>query len=278
MSIGRIELVDEKRQYVRYATLGGSGGQSGIQIGNVQDLTLEEGSENLILRWKDPEDVVFNGETIGKWAGTKVVRKEGSDPASVDDGTLVADSKVKDQYAVDGLQDTDVAADTQYNYALFPYTAKNVYTMSDLNRTSGSLASYNPVLANNTWAQIDEASRLGIAKDIWNFGDVKDGYTIIGFNHDDLADGSGKAGITFIADDIDLMPKSIWTNNTTKTYPVSDAKHALDAEYNSLPSDFTKYIKEVQIACKTGYSSSGGISKLNVKLFLPSSSAPQNSY
>lgn len=40
------------------------------------------------------------------------------------------------------------------------------------------------------------------------------GYRIIGINHDDLADGSGKAGLTFETTN-DVLYKHIW--NDTKT-------------------------------------------------------------
>lgn len=61
-----------------------------------------------------------------------------------------------------------------------------------------------------TWNEIKTASEGGYAKYMWSLGDTKDlsafmgqtsttytRATIIGFDHDDLASGSGKAGITF---------------------------------------------------------------------------------
>ena len=57
-----------------------------------------------------------------------------------------------------------------------------------------------------SWAQIAQNAETGQANTIWNVGDeitfnLKDGnpltMQIVGFNHDDLSDGSGKAGITF---------------------------------------------------------------------------------
>lgn len=137
VSIGRIEVVDGVKQFIGYPLQGGSMEVSGAQVGNVRDLVLKSRPDSLVLTWKDPENVIFNGEPIAEWAGTKVVRKEGGNPESVDDGTLVADSTVRDQYAVDGLQDSDVVVDTQYNYALFPYTTQNVHTSSDVNRVNG---------------------------------------------------------------------------------------------------------------------------------------------
>lgn len=63
---------------------------------------------------------------------------------------------------------------------------------------------YDPVLANNSWAQIAKASAAGKASTLWSVEDTKDiivaGETltlsIMDFDHDELASG-GKAGITF---------------------------------------------------------------------------------
>ncbi len=237
------------------------GGLGGVPLSDCKSLALKEGSDKITLTWEDPDNVIFNGETLAEWAGTKVVRKEGGNPVSVDDGTLVVDSTVKDQYAVDGLQDSGVVADTQYNYALFPYTVENVYTMSDINRVSGSLMRYDPVLANNTWAQIDEASRAGIAKDVWNFGDVKDGHMIIGFNHDDLADGSGKAGITFAANAVPKL-SCAWYSSGGKDRIVYEystlCKYLADKYSEDIKSDgVVNYIKEVNKKCAIERSSTG---------------------
>lgn len=137
--IGRVEVVNEEKQFVEYSLPGGGGGASGAQVGNVKDLTMQRGSGSLTLCWKDPDDMVFNGQKIAEWAGTKVVKKEGGAPQSIEDGSLIADSTVKNQYETDGLQDSDVVDGTVYNYALFPYTNENVYTLSDVNRISGEV-------------------------------------------------------------------------------------------------------------------------------------------
>lgn len=61
-------------------------------------------------------------------------------------------------------------------------------------------------LQNASWEYINQVSTQGIASEIFNIGDEKTitlstgesvTFQIWGFNHDDLADGSGKAGITF---------------------------------------------------------------------------------
>lgn len=64
----------------------------------------------------------------------------------------------------------------------------------------------NIPLSEASWQQIAQNAETGQANTIWNVGDeitfnLKDGnpltMQIVGFNHDDLSDGSGKAGITF---------------------------------------------------------------------------------
>ena len=64
---------------------------------------------------------------------------------------------------------------------------------------------YKPVFADNTWEQIIEACQTNNVPDTWEVGDQKamtiNGtdylIDIIGKNHDDYADGSGKAPLTF---------------------------------------------------------------------------------
>lgn len=262
VSIGRIEkTADREKQFVEYSLSSGGGNvPSGSQIGNVQDLTLKEGSDYLALNWKDPDNVVFNGETIAEWAGTKVIRKEGSSPESVDDGILIADSNVKDQYSVEDLKDTDVVSDVQYNYALFPYTDKNVYTMSDINRISGKTSAFDRILANNTWEQINTASVEGVAKEFWNIGDMKDGYVIVGFDHDDLNDDSGKAGITFALKDVETTTPIKWIGSVStyyRAYTSTLVYSLINNIYNNLPDDLKYVIKTVKKKTISGLSGSG---------------------
>lgn len=263
---GELFICTEEGETFTWIKVGG--GLGGVSLSNCKNLSLEEKNDHLTLTWSDPENIVFNGETIAEWEGTKVVRKEGSNPVSVEDGVLVMDSKVKDQYAVDGLQDTDVVTDTQYNYALFPYTTKNVYTTSDLNRISGSLMKYDSVLANNTWEQIAEASVLGLASELWNLGDKKDGCSIIGFNHDNLADGSGKAGITFVCNNNDMTVSGVWNDRTSGyvTYNDCNAQTILNNIYNEkLSSSLKNNIREVRKSYLTTLNSTDYV---NQKLFL----------
>lgn len=70
---------------------------------------------------------------------------------------------------------------------------------------------YSPTLADNTWAQIDAACKANDPiLDSWKVGDEKDAvvngetltFVIVGKDHDDLADGSGKAKLSFMMKDL----------------------------------------------------------------------------
>lgn len=80
----------------------------------------------------------------------------------------------------------------------------------------------DPVFANNSWEGIAVACQNGNVPDSWRVGDQKtmtiDGtdYTIdiIGKNHDDYADGSGKAPLTFQLHDCYITTTNMQLNNT----------------------------------------------------------------
>lgn len=129
--------------------------------------------------------------------------------------------------------------------------------------------SYDPILANNTWAQIDQASREGKAKELWNLGDEKDGYAIVGFNHDDLSDGSGKAGITFAIKKHTVSGKWASSKPTTIVY-YKDSLYPAQLKSMHLTSDgLRNAIKEVKKKCVTGTSASiTGIEEIDCGLFL----------
>lgn len=240
---------------------------TGIPLGSVENLAIEENTDNLTLTWKDPDDIIFNGEEKAIWAGTKVLRKEGEYPQNENDGILIVDSTVRDQYITEGLVDTDVQKEKQYNYCLFPYTDKNVYTMSDLNKISGSLIDYSSVLSKNSWEIIHKASVLGIAKDLWSIGDEKDGFQILAFDHDDLADGSGKAGITFALNENNSITSSWGTPTANLLYVQSNYYKKLTELYENFNQDIAPYIKKVNKRCLNTYSLSPSTSDYEMYLF-----------
>lgn len=131
-----------------------------------------------------------------------------------------------------------------------------------------------PSLSDASWSEIDNLS--SIANNFWSVGDTKDivvsGETltveIIGFNHDDLADGSGKAGITFgmknlMANTRNMNP----TNTNAGGYEKSEMFSYVNTTiFQGMDSELKNVIKEVKKDVDGGQSSS--VYKLNIKVFL----------
>ena len=132
-------------------------------------------------------------------------------------------------------------------------------------------------LNNFTWAQIDYISENGLVSDYFNIGDTKNVtigsatyvVEIVGFSHDDKADGSGKAGLTFGLKD---CLNTAYQMNSSNTNAGGWGSCALRATlrgdiWNQLPSDLRGVIKEVTKKASAGNSSST-ISSYTDTLFL----------
>jgi hypothetical protein len=145
-----------------------------------------------------------------------------------------------------------------------------------------------------TWYEINELSKANKAKDYFYVGEEKtvkfsDGteavFVILGFNHDDLSDGTGKAGITF-------GMRDVYKNHTIRAeaYARGDGiyrgawhkVYLFDSAYtnnliyeliNIFPSEIMPFVKEVTKKSvygniKTGsYNFKGLLDTVNCKLF-----------
>ena len=143
-------------------------------------------------------------------------------------------------------------------------------------------ASYTAVWAaqitfeNASWAQIAEISENGEAENYFAVGDTRtmtlnfSGTTenvlvrIVGFNHDDLSSGTGKAGISIVLAQaitnaaIKVTEKTsygncyIWENSAARTLLNSGAV------YTALPADLRSVLKRVTKTSNGGYSKDYG--------------------
>lgn len=114
-----------------------------------------------------------------------------------------------------------------------------------------------PTLNDLTWAQISELSESGKAKEMFKVGDEKElelstgekiTVCVMGFDHDDLADESGKAGITFgmencLATQYPMStgsaPMSGWKDTEMRT-------NTMETLLSQLPADLQSVIKQVK--------------------------------
>lgn len=145
----------------------GGGGGSAIKLADVLNPTVTVNDNTATLKWTDPDDIIVSRSVLAAWSGTAVVRKAGSAPASMTDGTLVIDSKTKNQYSSSGYADTGLAYGTTYYYRWFPYTDEGVVTdgsyetasiamikIPTVPSQSGTLT-YNGTAQTPTWSDYD---------------------------------------------------------------------------------------------------------------------------
>lgn len=214
-----------------------------IPLDPISGFTVEEGTNKIMLTWTDPLDKYATPEgaiaqdpqqLVSVWSYTTIVKKEGSNPSNPNDGILVVNSAIRDQYKSTPFIDDNVTNDVGYYYAAFAINEDGVY--SEGVYQFATPRAYDEILENNTWNQITEACSIGIASSFWEIGDEKKftidetEYTavILGFNHDDLADGTGKASITFATKE--MQPATISYN----PYTVYISDQLLDRLYNLL--------------------------------------------
>lgn len=139
--------------------------------------------------------------------------------------------------------------------------------------------SYNPVFAENEWADIIEACHANEVPDTWvadgtcykdmDIGGTSYRIDIIGKNHDDLADGTGKAPLTFQLHDCyaTTYPMNATNTNVGGWQNCAMRSTHLPAILNLMPAEVKAAIREVQKKSSAG-SQSSSIQTTNDKLFL----------
>lgn len=92
------------------------------------ELTYNKGDSQVEIKWTDPADITSYSPLPVEWAGTIVVRKEGSQPIhrwgtehSPFGGTLLVDSTTRDEYSVTAYADDTIEPNKRYYYAIMPY-------------------------------------------------------------------------------------------------------------------------------------------------------------
>lgn len=114
-----------------------------------------------------------------------------------------------------------------------------------------------PAFATATWADIARVSASGEATTLFKVGDVRTetingeevDFEIVGFNHDDLSDGTGKAGITIMSKTLLSEKRCMDTNSmttTTEAWGNCDMRTWMQGTlFTQLPSALQSVIKEV---------------------------------
>lgn len=120
----------------------------------------------------------------------------------------------------------------------------------------------DPVLANNSWKMIIDTANKGKGQDYWNIGDkinIQVGdetleFAIVGFNHDDKSDGTGKANITFGMTGLMADEHNMNSTATSKDSFAGSEMYAYlkDTVLSSLPQEVQNAIKPVNKRTSAG--------------------------
>lgn len=172
----------------------GGGGGTPQLCGQVENFKVLPGTTALTaaLSWTAPSPDEDNS-----FVGARIVRKTGSAPTGINDGTVVYEGTALT------YTDTGLTAGTTYYYRAFAYNARKKYQTA-YRVVSQTAIDVNSNFADNTWEQIIDACHSGNVPDTWVAGDSKtitiDGvnyqFDIVGKNHDTYTAG-GIAPLTF---------------------------------------------------------------------------------
>ena len=97
-------------------------------------------------------------------------------------------------------------------------------------------------------------------------------YRIIGINHDDLADGSGKAGLTFLTTSTNISSRMNATDTNAGGWEKSELRTKMNSGeiWNLMPSDFQSKVKSVKKLTNnvSGTDKNAAVTATTDKLFL----------
>lgn len=259
----------------------GGGSEEGFPPGDVTIISTTVNDGQVLIKWSDPEDTIINGSTISTWAGTILVRKQGSYPSSIEDGTVVVDNTTKNAYRDTWYKDMGLTNNMEYYYRFFPYSTEGVYNNSGNLVFKATPVGVAPIFSDNTWEQIISASESDTIPDTWNVGDkislkLSGTYNldvelqIWGFKHFDKSDGSGKAGLLLGCERIPMQEMMNYNMTSEGGWPEYDmSKTVMENIYNSIPDNIKTHIKEVNIKYDNGYPDFS-IKTFKDKIFIPS--------
>ena len=251
---------------------------------NIKNINIEVSRTTLKLTWEDSSDTIdADGQTLVKWAGTKVVYNTSHYPSSITDGTLAIDNAERNKYKDNPLEITDIDTSLTYYIQLFPYSVDNVYNTNVANQIEWSKPAFEIVtFKDGTDAQIAAMLEAHYNGDInieeyWHVGDTRKIHinatnsgskahvaqdmtmVIMDFNHDDLTtsiNGKTKAAVSVgfreimgnngTSEDEYYWGSSHYPVNDNENYSASPLRTWLNGGLlNALPSTFSSIIKEV---------------------------------
>jgi len=223
------------------------------------------------------------------------VRRIGNYPANEDDGVLVADSKVRDQFATTGFVDSGLQFSTEYFYQAFPYSDTGAINRSPANRasiTTGDQSTYktygvsidltnpNPETSvtytdDAVGVLPDMSSTLG-AKAVGDIVRISEGgidaeFIIVHKGSPSALYQGLENGVVLLRRNV--LPNRQWHSTNSNDYQNSSIHAWLNGDYSNLiTQNIRNRIKQVRIPFRPGSGTSqiinSGANGLQCRLFL----------
>ena len=221
----------------------GGGGGTPQLCGQVENFKVIPGTTALtaVLSWTAPSPDEDNS-----FVGARIVRKIGSAPTGISDGTVVYEGTALT------YTDTGLTEGTTYYYRAFAYNAKKKY-QTELRVVSivARNISISTVLNDNTWEAIRLVSDLGQGANFWAIGDCKavtlngpiEGANRIHFQFGKSALVDGNIASLFSA----AIDKSteLWAHTTFRQNLGQNLEADSSTLLGSLPADLKSVLKPI---------------------------------
>lgn len=226
----------------------------------VTSITAYKTSSNVIISWTAPDDSACAKYNVYYYVGSTV-------PISLSQFTKITTTT--------SLNYSYATSDTKDAYIVVTSVADNNIENDDISYVVQTQAP--PSFANASWDAINAIAQSGQASSVFSIGDTKPisingtnyNIQIYDFNHDDLADGSGKAKITFgLANCLSTRYVTNSRNINSGGWGSCELRTTLqNTILNQLPTELKSIIKTVNKKTSAG-SQSTTINTTNDTLFL----------
>ena len=237
-----------------------------IPLDPCTNLVAVAGNGQVLLTWTDPKDKYATPEgeamedtdqLVSVWAYTRIVRKTGSAPASPNDGVLVVESSVRNQYQNTAYVDSGLTNDTTYYYGVFAINEDGVESEGAFENATPIAGTAVSTLAVGTLVKIKE------------YGSPVE-YMVVhqglpSSMYDESCDGSWVVRK-------DIAENRVW-DSTNNDYANSDIQAYLNGAWTSrYETGILSQIKQVKIPYVNGVGTTGSVASgangLSCKFFL----------
>lgn len=257
--------------------LNGKDGKDGCEITNI---TISDKNELLV---ETSDGKVINAgvlPTVKGDAGVSVVKAEFNNKGELV-LTLSSGELLTVGHVIPTLQDwlgtEPIGDDTHYIYYDGEKFVTRAVNISDETTEWAQIALMADQISKGEKTPEELGLAVGQEKTITLTTGEEVTFVILGFNHDDLADGSGKAGITFGMKGL-LSTKYVVSDATHTPYSEWIIRDTLTEIYDTLPPDLRVIIKDVTKLSKHHNGVANSIDTTVNKLFLFSISEVWNTW